>query len=139
MSRIKDYYTIKLHDTDAAGILFFANQFKFVHDLYQRFLDEIGFPLQERFATRDFSLPIVHAEADFYAPLTVGDTVEVSLRVAAVGRTSFTLDYQIIDLDGKEVGSAKTIHVTVDPETRGKIALPESFREALEKAAEDRD
>ncbi len=139
MSRIKDYYTIKLHDTDAAGILFFANQFKFVHDLYQKFLDEIGFPLQERFAARDFSLPIVHAEADFYAPLTVGDTVEVSLEVATIGGASFTLEYQIVDLDGKEVGSAKTIHVTVDPKTRGKIELPKSFRAALEKAAHDRD
>ncbi len=139
MSRIKDYYTIKLHDTDAAGILFFANQFKIVHDLYQRFLDEIGFPLQERFASGDFSLPIVHAEADFYAPLTVGDTVEVSLGVAAIDKTSFTLEYQIIDLDGKEVGSAKTTHVTVNPKTRGKITLPKSFRTALEQAAENQD
>jgi 1,4-dihydroxy-2-naphthoyl-CoA hydrolase len=139
MSQIKDYYTIKLHDTDAAGILFFANQFKIVHDLYQKFLDEIGFPLQERFASGDFSLPIVHAEADFYGPLTVGDTVEVSLRVAAIGSASFILEYRVIDLDGKEVGSAKTIHVTVDPKTRGKITLPESFRAALNQAAKDQD
>lgn len=139
MSRIKDYYTIKLHDTDAAGILFFANQFKFAHDLYQRFMDDIGFPLQERFTSGDFLLPIVHAEADFYGALTVGDTVEVSLRVAAIGETSFTLDYQIIDLDGKEVGSAKTVHVTIDSTKRGKIALPKPFRTALEKAAKDTD
>lgn len=135
MSRLKDYYTIKLHDTDAAGILFFANQFKIVHDLYQRFLDEIGFPLQERFATGDFSLPIVRAEADFFAPLTVGDTLEVSLRVAAVGESSFTLEYEITDLDGRQVGSAKTIHVTVNPKTRSKIRLPELFRARLEEAA----
>ncbi len=137
MSRIKDYYTIKLHDTDAAGILFFANQFKIVHDLYQKFLDEIGFPLQELFASGELLLPIVHAEADFYAPLTVGDTVEVSLRVALIGDSSFTLEYQVIDLDGKEVGSAKTVHVTVDPKTRGKIAIPPSFRKALEKSVDD--
>jgi 1,4-dihydroxy-2-naphthoyl-CoA hydrolase len=139
MRRLKDYYTIKLHDTDAAGILFFANQFKFAHDLYQKFLEEIGFPLQERFASGDFSLPIVHAEADFYAPLTVGDTVEISLRVAAVGETSFTLEYEITDLDGRQVGSAKTVHVTVDPRTRSKIKLPKPFRAQLEEAAGNQD
>ena len=110
-----------------------------MHDLYQKFLEEIGFPLQERFTSGDFSLPIVHAEADFYAPLTVGDTVEVSLRVAAVGDTSFTLEYRVTDLDGREVGSAKTVHVTTSPETHGKIDLPEAFRATLEKAAKDHD
>ncbi len=135
MARIKDYYTIKLHDTDAAGILFFAHQFRIVHDLYEKFLSQIGYSFQDRFLANDFFIPIVHAEADFNAPLTVGDTIEISLIVFEVGDTSFTLQYRLTDLDGEVVGTARTVHVTVDPKTGAKIALPEQLRTQLEQAA----
>jgi 1,4-dihydroxy-2-naphthoyl-CoA hydrolase len=134
---LKDYYTVKLHDTDAAGILFFANQFKMVHDIYERFLKQIGFGLAERFASRDFFLPIINAEADFSQPLTVGDTIEITLSVAEIGRTSFILKYNLTNLDGISVGSARTVHVTTDPETQKKIDLPESFRLKLEEIKQE--
>ncbi len=131
MNNIKEYYTIKLHDTDAAGILFFSNQFKIVHDIYEKFLAKIGYPLRDRFERRDFYLPIVRAEADFLQTLKVGDTLEVELQVAAIGESSFTLKYSLTDLDGIVVGTARTVHVTVDPETMQKIDLPPDFRHRL--------
>jgi 1,4-dihydroxy-2-naphthoyl-CoA hydrolase len=131
MREFKDNYTIKLHDTDAAGILFFANQFKTVHDSYERFLDYIGFELRHRFANKDFYLPIVHAEADFLRPLEVGDTIEITLSVANIGETSFTLKYRLADPDGNPVGTATTVHVTTNPATKKKIKLPEPFRNKL--------
>lgn len=136
MPVIKDYYTIKLHDTDAAGILFYANQFRIIHDIYEKFLGRIGYPFQERFLSNDFFIPIVRAESDFNSPLTVGDTIEIGLSVAVIGDTSFTLEYRLTDLDGEVVGSAQTVHVTIDPKTGTKIALPESFREKLEEAVQ---
>ncbi len=133
MAVIKEYYTIKLHDTDAAGILFYANQFKIVHDVYEKLLSKIGCTFRERFTSRDFFIPIVHAEADFLQPVQVGDTVEISLTVDAIGNSSFTLDYEITDLDGWVVGTAQTVHVTADTRTRKKIPLPPAFREKLEE------
>jgi len=132
MPVIKDYYTVRLHDTDAAGILFFANQFKMVHDMYEKFMIQNGFPFKDRFANGDYLLPIVHAESDYLAPLITGDTVEIELAVERVGNTSFTLRYHIYDLDGHLVGKAKTIHVTMDPKTKKKIPLPTPFRQMLE-------
>jgi len=131
MTLVKDYYTIKLHDTDAAGMLFFANQFKIVHDLYEHFLADIGFDFRQRFARRDFFIPIVHAEADFLQRLEVGDTVEIGLSVAKIGKSSFTLHYRLTDLDGTPVGTAATIHVTIDPESGKKIDLPMVLRQKL--------
>ena len=49
---------IKLHDTDAAGILFFANQFKMVHDAYEGLLEMIGFGFAELIRHKNFFLPI---------------------------------------------------------------------------------
>ena len=33
---------IKLHDTDAAGLLFFSQQFEIMHDAYEALLEKIG-------------------------------------------------------------------------------------------------
>jgi len=137
MAALKEFYTIKLHDTDAAGILFFANQFRIIHDLYERFLATIGFAFQDRFSRKDFLIPIVRAEADFNHPLTVGDVVEVSVSVAAVGNTSFTLEYYLTDLNGATAGYARTVHVTVDAHTMRKMPLPQTLRNKLEGFAGD--
>lgn len=139
MAVIKEYYTIKLHDTDAAGVLFFANQFRIVHDVYEQFLIRIGCSFRERFTVGDFHIPIVHAEADFLQPLQVGDTIEITLSVSEVGNTSFTLAYQLIDLDGWVVGNVETVHVTTDPASKSKIDLPDGFREKIQEFIEESD
>jgi 1,4-dihydroxy-2-naphthoyl-CoA hydrolase len=132
MSAIKDYYTIKLHDTDAAGILFFANQLRIVHDVYEKFLESIGFPFGELFKSKKFFIPIVHAESDYSQMLSDGDTVEIELTVSKIGKTSFTLEYKLTNLDGIVVGTAKTVHVTIDATSRQKIDIPEKLRTGLE-------
>ncbi|MEZ5357890.1 MAG: thioesterase family protein [Candidatus Zixiibacteriota bacterium] len=132
MAAFKDYYTIQLHDTDAAGILFFANQLKIVHNVYESLMKKIGFGFRDRFEKQDFYIPIVHAETDFFTALRDSDTVEIQVEVAALGETSFTLAYSLHLFDGTTAGTAKTVHVTIDPKTWKKTPLPPGFREALE-------
>lgn len=123
---------IKLHDTDAAGILFFANQFKMVHDAYEGLLEMIGFGFAELIRHKNFFLPIVHAQADFKAPLFVGDPIEIHVRVAHLGTTSFTLDYQLFNAKQELIGTAQTIHVTTDKSSKQKISIPKEIRGKLE-------
>ena len=56
--------TVKLHDTDAAGLLFYGHQFKMAHDCYEAMLESIGFPMSWWIQEADAFLPIVHAEAE---------------------------------------------------------------------------
>ncbi|MCA9407426.1 MAG: acyl-CoA thioesterase, partial [Candidatus Omnitrophica bacterium] len=55
---------IKLHETDAAGLLFFSNQFKLIHDAYESLLESLGLSFQELIRNKNYFLPIVHAESD---------------------------------------------------------------------------
>ncbi|RMH71204.1 MAG: acyl-CoA thioesterase [Gemmatimonadetes bacterium] len=126
------YHTsIKLHDTDAAGLLFFANQFKLAHDAYETFFNALGFNLGKMIQSGTFVLPIVHADADFTAPLFVGDRVGIRIHLGKVGRSSFTLLYDILRETGETVGRVKTVHVAIDKQTREKIELPERLKMAL--------
>lgn len=124
---------IKLHETDAAGLIFFANQFKIIHDAYESLLEGIGFGFADLIRNKDFFLPIVHAESDYKAPLFVGDVIEVQVKIGRVGQTSFTLAYALLNAKQEIVGTGRTIHVTVSKATHQKIFLPADLRAKLEK------
>lgn len=123
---------IRLHDTDAAGVLFFGSQFKIAHDAYEVFLTQIGYPIHSFISDSDYFLPIVHANADYFAPLQVGDDLSISVGVEKIGSSSFTLRYIFESSDSVTVGEVRTVHVSADKSTRQKIPLPGGLRSALE-------
>lgn len=115
---------IKLHETDAAGLLFFSNQFKLIHDAYESLLESIGFGFAELLKNKPYFLPIVHASSDFKSPLFVGDIIDITVIVDNIGTTSFTFTYSITNAKNVLVGTAKTVHVTMDKASQVKIPLP---------------
>lgn len=128
---------VRMHDTDMAGILYFPRQFRFAHDALEDFLAAHGVTFEHVFHKQEFVFVIVHAEADYLAPLTVGNHLEVHLNVDSIGTSSFTISYAIFKKDTKHqksvlVGKAKTVHVTLDALTRKKIPIPSSLKEILE-------
>lgn len=136
MAPFTDQYTVKLHDADAAGVVFFANVFRIAHDAYERFLAQAGYRFPERLAAGDFLLPIAHAEADYLHPLRVGDAVEIAASVTEVGESSFAVRFRLTAEDGSLRAKVKTVHVAVDGRTFKTIPLPEDFRKRLTAAAE---
>ncbi len=122
---------IKLHYTDAAGVLFFSNHFNLIHDAYESLCEHINFSFVRLIKDEQFYLPIVHAEADFPHPVYVGDEIDIRIRVERIGDTSFTLSYRLTNQDGTLVGTANTVHVSTSKSTREKILLPKELREAL--------
>ena len=136
MNNINIFKTqIRLHDTDAAGLLFFARQFNIIHDAYEQLLEKMGLSFAVLLKQRDYFLPIVHAESDFKAPLFAGDRIEVHVSLDNIGNTSFTLRYALINAAKTIVGTAKTVHVTISQDTGKKIDLPMELRQALEQFA----
>lgn len=124
---------VRMHDTDMAGRLYFPRQFRFAHDALEDFLDHEGLPFNQLFHLEDFYIVIVHAEADYYLQLKVGDRLEVHVSVERIGNTSFAIKYRIFKTDKSLVGSAKTIHVALDAKTHTKIPLPQKIRSLLDK------
>ncbi len=132
MSKQFDFTTtIKLHQTDAAGLLFFGRQFDIMHDAYQAMFSAIGFGLFDIVLTKPWLLPIVHAEADYKTALATDEEVTISVGVEKIGRHSFILRY-VIRRDGDNVGSGRTVHVVMDKLSRAKTPVPNRLRAALE-------
>lgn len=131
---------VRMHDTDMAGILYFAKQYRFVHDALEDYLDSEGITFQHLFTKEKYVTVIVHSEADYYKSVFVGDRLEILLSVERIGNSAFTLLYQIYrvpkDDHKKErdlVGLSRTVHCVVDAKTRQKIPIPDSLKMRLEK------
>ena len=122
---------VKLSDTDAAGILFFANFIRLSHDIYDEFIRDIGFSLNYIINEADYFLLIAHTEADYKKALKLGEKYSVALKVEKIGKTSFTLSYEIHNGDGDLSALIKTVHVAVDKKSNRPIRLADELRVEL--------
>ncbi len=122
---------VKMNDTDAAGVLFFANIFNLAHEAYERWLDSIGCSIFTILNESDYILPIVHSEADYKRPMRVGDEINIKISLESFDGSGYTLNYQFVDRDGQTSAFVKTSHVVLDKESMDRTELTKQLRDAL--------
>ena len=123
--------TIKLHQTDAAGVCFFGNYFHIAHDSYEAFMASIDYSLRYIIDTDDDVVLIVHAEADYKKPMFGGDKVVVQTVLQEKGRTSFTLTHTVLNDAGETAAIVTTVHVAVNKESKRSVRLNERLAAGL--------
>jgi 1,4-dihydroxy-2-naphthoyl-CoA hydrolase len=123
---------IYLHHTDAAGRLFFANQFYLIYEAKEMFFETLGLSVEAMLNDPQLTFPLVHAESDFKGMLITGDEVDITVKVEKIGNTSVTFAYTIMKKDVL-VGTAKTVSVVVDKRTQQKQPVPAHWRAKLQK------
>jgi 1,4-dihydroxy-2-naphthoyl-CoA hydrolase len=124
------HYQVQLRDTDAAGVVYFANFLALCHSAYEAALTnaEINFQM---LVTGDVLLPIVHASADFKQPLFCGNQIRICLTPRQLGDGKFDITYQIYLIDGRLAGTVSTVHVAIDRTTRQRASLPAAMQDWL--------
>ncbi|MFC1766690.1 acyl-CoA thioesterase [Planctomycetota bacterium] len=121
--------TVRICQTDAAGVVYFAEYFNLAHHGYEAFLDEI-YPVNRGF-DEGILLPIVHAEADYHQPLRVSQKITSELVAKKIKRTSFTLGHTIKTQAGEVAARVTTIHAAIDANWKS-VRIPAPLRSALE-------
>lgn len=123
--------TVRFHDTDAAGVVYFANVLAMCHEAYEQSLTASGINLKLFFTASDFAIPIVHASVDFFRPMFCGDQLFIHLTPQAIGNDNFEINY-IIVLEEKQVAKAITKHVCINPASRSRHNLPDELIQWLQ-------
>lgn len=95
-------------DTDASGQHHFTAVLRWVEDAENALLDRLG--LSESLAGR---MPRAHVEVDYSAPLHFRDTIDVTVAITAVGRTSLTYEFSV-DREGRPAAVGRYVTVLVD-------------------------
>ena len=118
--------TIHFPDTDAAGVVFFANYLAICHEAYEEALANAGLPLRTFFADHGVVIPVSKSSADYLRPLFCGDRVRVSVTPALLNENSYAIEYDMTRLgsNAKLAGHVRTAHVCINSATRERTALP---------------
>jgi len=118
--------TVHFADTDAAGVVYFANYLSICHEAYEEALAASGIDLKGFFATNAVVVPISKSEAEYRRPLSCGDRLRVSVRPKNLSADSFEVVYEVMRMGPPEKNAAhiRTEHVCVDSVTRARKALP---------------
>ena len=128
--------TIHFRDTDAAGVVYFANGLSICHEAYEASLAASGIELKSFFRGGAIAVPITHASIDFFKPMFCGDRIAVSLVKTLLSHDSFQIEYQLffdIESDEKKaIARALTKHVCIDFITRKRCNLSQDLMKWIE-------
>ncbi len=116
---------IRLRDTDATGVIYFTELMRLALEVLEE-----QFSLKKMLEQEKFLLPIVHAEADYFSPVTVGDDIDIKPSVKKIGTTSVTLHYQFWK-EQEKVGEVTIVHVAVSTLNKSAISIPQSVLDVL--------
>ncbi len=129
------YYTRRVHfqDTDAAGVVYFANVLAICHEAYEASLGAFGINLKVFFSNQEIAIPIIHVDVDFRRPMFCGDELIIELIPKSWGDDEFEIYYQVFlkEEGEKWVARANTKHVCIYPQTRSRQILSDEIRRWL--------
>ncbi|MRX51001.1 acyl-CoA thioesterase [Paracoccus sp. S-4012] len=113
---------IEFNHCDPAKIVFYPRFLEFANHVVENFFADVVGRSYRRIMDDGDGLPTVHLECDFRIPSSLGDKVELTLRVVAVGRASldvniegrgegedalrFTINKRLVWIDGRAMKSA---------------------------------
>ncbi|WP_365939937.1 thioesterase family protein [Moorena sp. SIO3I8] len=125
--------TVRFSDTDAAGVVYFANVLSICHEAYEASLDVSGINLKSFFTQPAVAIPIVHASVDFLGPMFCGDPLLIHVMPEQLSESKFEIAYQVVTASSSQQLLAKAItkHVCIDAMTRTKTPLPKEIVEWL--------
>jgi 1,4-dihydroxy-2-naphthoyl-CoA hydrolase len=122
--------TVRMHDIDAAGVLFFAQNLYYTHDAYESFLNHHQQSINQ-LIQNNYLLPIKHTSADFKAPVFLNEQLTIQLFVDSIKETEFTLSYQFLNAKNVITATTLTQHVCLDQHNRKRTPLPQSILNLL--------
>lgn len=130
--------TIRFQDTDAAGVVYFANALSICHEAYEASLAAAGIDLKSFFRGESIAVPIVHAEISYFQPMFCGETYLIEVAPKLLSPDKFQIHYTVRgpvsaadmgeqtahSLSSKSISEATTVHLCIDPATRKRMPLP---------------
>ena len=130
------YHTVRLHETDGAGILFHGQIFTITHNAHEEMMRSAGLPVEQIIANAPYSIPVAHAEADYTQPIRLGESLTLKVQVEKMGTRSFTLKTLVDGVSSSGTPRRKaevtTVHVTIDLESGAAIPLPDPVKGVLQ-------
>jgi len=122
---------VRFRDCDAMGHV--------NHAVYFTYLEQCRFAFWRQVTGRSAGpgagIILARAECDYRAPAFFGEQLDVGVNVADIGRSSFTLVYEIVNsATAQRLADARTVLVAYDYTAARSMPLAPEIRSVLERA-----
>lgn len=125
---------VQFSDTDMAGIVHFANFYRYMEEAEHAFFRSFGFKIiQEQPDGSVVSWPRVRASCSFESPAFYDDLLEIDLNITRQGVKSLTMSFLFRRGETKiATGELKTVCCSHEPGGKFRsIEIPPHYREKL--------
>jgi len=122
-------------DTDASGIVFYANYLKFTERGRTEWLRRLGVDQSRLLAETGNAFVVRHVSVGYRAPARLDDQLEVQSRLAEMRPASLTLEQRI--LRGEQVLVQSSVQLACIDRKGRPQRLPEQVKHALSVAGTD--
>ena len=122
---------VRYAETDAQGIVYYANYFVWFEVGRVNYLREIGFDFRWR-EQEGVTFVIAEARCKYRASARFDDRILVRTWVSQVKQRSFVFSYEVRNQDtGTLLAEGETVQVVVDAKTFEPITIPPELRRQL--------
>ncbi|MBI5575672.1 MAG: acyl-CoA thioesterase [Deltaproteobacteria bacterium] len=116
-------------DTDAMGIVYYANYLKWFEMGRVELLRKKAMVYRD-LTSRGYHLPVVEAGVRYHTPARYDDSLRIHAEVRKLGGASIEFGYVIDRADGKRIAEGETLHAFTDDS--GKVVrMPADFLELV--------
>jgi acyl-CoA thioester hydrolase len=136
MKLIATEYRVTFSDTDAMGVVYYANYFEWFEIGRTEFFRSLGISYKELDA-RGFVTPVVEAYCKFIKPARYDEVLLIDTRVSVFKRATIRFEYSVIQKkDGLKLAEGYTVHAFLNKEDGKIVRIPEYIVDALKKLIE---
>ncbi len=122
---------VRFAETDAQGIVYYANYFVWFEVGRVNYLREVGFNVLRR-EQEGITFVIAESRCRYHASARFDDPILIRTWISQVKERSFVFSYQVLNQEtGVLLAEGETVQVMVDPTTHKPIPIPEEFRRQL--------
>lgn len=124
---IRVYY----EDTDAGGVVYYANYLKFAERGRTELLRSLGFENTSLWSGHGVLFVVRRVVADYLKPARLDDLLRVDTSIGTIRNTSLTM-LQTVSRDGETMCEMEVVLACVGRDFR-PVRLPEEIRRAFER------
>lgn len=125
---VRVYY----EDTDAGGVVYYANYLKFMERARTEWLRALGFEQDELISQLSVIFAVRHISVDYKRPARFNDQLRVSAQLLKCGRASISMEQVITKEQDNTVLCSGTVKIaSLDASTFTPCALPAIMRQRI--------
>jgi len=132
MKKFSTTVRVRYQETDAMGVVYYANYLVWFEIVRTEYLRSLGFPYKE-IESRGAYLMVAEAHCEYLAPARYDDVIEIQTWISSVKNCSLAFEYNLF-LEKKLISKGRTNHVFVNRDGK-PVKVPADLRPLLTSAA----